>query len=121
MREFFHGWQRRTGFVLLVVTLAMTGLWCRSQFENDSILFFFAQRQYQFESSKGHCVRMSWKVGRGIHEWGWNSSQFHFPNLIIEERDFDHDFKSSAVPFWPAVLTLSVLSAYLIVWKPLRK
>ena len=39
MGDFFHGWTRKIGLVLLVMGVATAGLWLRSQFVSDCLHF----------------------------------------------------------------------------------
>jgi hypothetical protein len=120
MDTFFYGWPRKAGFVLLVMACVVVGFWYRSHYENDALLLALGNRQHEIQSGYDGLAWISWDILQGNEDGhtGWNSSQFHEPIMIIEQRDVDCRFEKVAIPFWPVVLTLTLLSACLILWKP---
>ena len=109
MREFFQGWRRKSGCVTLAMTLILFAGWMRSSQEFDQ---FWVQTQaacYFVESSDGG-IRAYWVYeSRRTRPYGWRSE-------VIRETRGDGTY----VRYSPLVLTLAALSAYLILWKPLK-
>ena len=99
MREFFHGWRRKAGCGLLLVSLVFMAAWMRSLVVSDHIeaLGVFAV------SNKGGFV-----IGpRDSDATFWNSLP------ISENPEVD-----LPIPFFIITIPLASLSAYLILWKP---
>ena len=62
MREFFSGWRRKAGCVLLAMAAVLFGMWIRSQVVFDTTTFMVWDRQHEVFSAAGrihggHSVR----------------------------------------------------------------
>ncbi|MDB5345633.1 MAG: hypothetical protein JWP89_4010 [Schlesneria sp.] len=139
MQTFFHGWRRKMGCVTLVMALACMGAWIRSLATTD--IFEFAKETattdiiYSFDCSIVWIkVHQEWPdVKTSFQEWD-----------TVPRTDYDF-FEDDRITWffrccgigvgkevagtndWPIyfivhystiTLPLTVLSAYLILWKP---
>jgi hypothetical protein len=116
MRAFFHSWRRTAGVATLVMAAVVAGLWLRTNFATDHIQFAAFQRNYLVVSHSGglewHIAplvtnevrRVPWKFG-----WGSVAKNWGDPVPILT---------APKLQYWMLVLPLTLLSAYLILWKP---
>jgi|SRR5579871_1662137 len=123
MVEFFRGWQRKTGCVLLMLALAMLGMWIRSTVVSDTIVFPSTLRNHSLKSS--HSL-LSWcTVERKADGFRWWSEILapddrKDPSLHLTEiREYAMLSKKriniSTTPYWAVTMPLIMLSAYLIL------
>jgi len=142
MGEFFNGWRRKTGCVLLVMAALLTGAWLRSYVFLDEISFHMLGTSGDIDSERGKLayirssLQSSSTVARYSHElkdldrgstwlsvydspatthWRWEYGGF----LFCESTN--HHSRVWAIPYWSFVLPISLLSAYLILWPGKRK
>ena len=141
MREFFHGWRRKAGCVLLVLACTLMGMWIRGRFYKE---------MYELRSDDQSEFEICF-TGTAIEcEYRWETSQtgafrdLHFANWITFPNEDPADrqtiFPESnsskwelslgsgdsaygkgnglIIPYSTSVLPLTLLSAYLILWKP---
>lgn len=110
MREFFCGWRRKAGCVTLVMALILFGGWMRSGQGFDQFWFQTQSTCYFVESSDGG-IRAFWVYERRrTRPYGWRTE-------LIHETRSDRTY----VRYSPLVLTLTAVSAYLILWKPRQR
>ena len=142
MCEFFHGWRRRVGCVLLVVACTLFGMWARSRVVIDRI---------EIHPNDTSTLSVQFDLDAIAFEHRWNESydppralppEFFkvTSNRIYGTQPLDilfsyqrggyvegssHGgtmsrgyFRSLEVPYLTSVLILVMLSAYLILWKP---
>lgn len=124
MREFFKGWRRKAGVVTLVMACALMVGWMRSRVRYDVVSFPFGDRQQLIQMTHGQ-----------VYWWGittiskakfrWLSGAPQTAALIDESRSGFRDDEGWAWRFreWKAshlniAISLTLLSAYLILWKP---
>jgi hypothetical protein len=126
MREFFRGWRRKAGAVPLMMACVLTVPWMRSYITSDLIIFAMRDRQHVVWSKSGQFrwysedVMMQWAYPRKwIRDYDPLTSRSLFPTVAMANPD-DDPFEIS-VPYWWFVLPLTILSAYLILWKPRKK
>ena len=132
MHEFFHGWRRKAGCALLIVVLALLGAWGRSWMILDRVVFNVFHRTQTIVTWNG---RITWWGTSRLGSNTWQSyvplpseSDVHGLPLVL---DAYYEFAASKRPetvnphihFLTATYTwcispLSMLSAYLILWKP---
>jgi hypothetical protein len=130
MQAFLHGWRRKGGVVLLVMACLATGLWVRTLFFADQFCFVIGDRKHYFNSGQSG---LSWlSVDRSlVVEW-----HMVIPAEDFETRHLDRPLTESLnevltiltdrginpacryLLYWWLVLPLTLLSAYLILWKP---
>lgn len=97
MREFFNDWRRKAGCVALVMACVVAGMWLRSQFYYDGVISWDNEVEDTVYSTNG-----------SLH---WSS--------VTREDLTIRTFRS--LPYWSIVLPLTLLSAYLLLWKPRPK
>jgi hypothetical protein len=125
MREFFHGWRRKVGCVALTFTLLLFVLWLRSLIKSESLTVAYGDRDHWITSSEGLVGWHSYPTD-GFAAMMLSLPQqwrhTHDPNIEVVAR-WGHDFD---VKWWrishvAMMLPLTLLSAYLILWKPRPK
>ena len=136
MREFFQGWRRKMGCVLLLVAAAFTGGWIRSLSVVDT--FGFVNGDPQSPIWIGSVDSTFVLVGRIPVDWTtipstlnlWETEPFVPDTELMPEGTqwsyryfrFGYGFNSFcqfvAIPYWMIVIPLITLSAGLIFWKP---
>ncbi len=135
MREFFHGWRRKFGVVTLVIACALAGIWIRSRAVEDVAAFTISDRLHMITSS---CGRLTWWACNGTggprHWLEWTADAIEQP----VPRDREHwvvatyfvpgsdDPERNRVSYWTLryysiAIPITLLSAYLILWKPRKK
>ena len=145
MSDFFKGWRRKTGMVTLVLACAFMGGWVRSRSTYDAWAIPSLGRVFGLQSKKTeiYCTCTWLTAGGDIsegHHWPrWSSFPIEpkNPNFIpFEDRihskfrlgEFEFVRASSdysgqsyimlTLPYWSAVLPLTILSAFLLLTKP---
>ncbi len=125
MLQFFHGWRRKAGIVTLVMACGLMGMWVRSQFRVDVVLYPGSMRQHEILSMRQTIYWWAWT--EVTPQWGaythTSPSERMRLSLLGEMR---LDPKSYGYVMWQAeyrdlVLSLALLSAYLLFWKPRKK
>lgn len=137
MREFFQGWRRKAGYATLVIAIAFTAGWIRSPRIHDDWSWQLGSTAHAVMSHRGtiYWIRAFglprknagpyWNMyaieeveagpdtwARAIEvEWRWDFLGFHAGAMIV----------SFILPYWSIVIPLTLLSAYLILWKPRPK
>ena len=147
MREFFRGWRRKLGYVALVMAICMLGAWARSRTIIDTIeirpnptsVFSarFALESMTFELSweEIHTGDRLLEIPKAVFNWA--SCEIHGspPQDLLpayrRARYFaaaSHSLGTStgavatlSMPYATSVLSMSWLSAYLILWKPRQR
>ncbi len=131
MREFFHGWRRKAGCVTLVLALVFMGAWLRSYIVEDRLAFTTGDFRHAISSFQGRVGWDRWLDSPPSVGVAW-SSEWRNLNMPIRARPTHFkarpgsilgklQFESRAVPYWPFAIPLTLLSAYLILWKPRKR
>ena len=126
MRDFFHGWRRKAGCVLLVVALVITLSWIRSLRSHESVGF-------------GNCFlwHSCGRIGivgfvppfSAIGALWWQSRMLDASDCQFQ-RDLPQCYISAGIlncpehvviAHWLLALPTSILSAYLLLWPLKRK
>ena len=146
MREFFRGWQRKTGLALLAMALLLTVAWFRSVGIRDRVVFDTYGIHHIVCSSEG---KLDWfryvdpNMGKVIPQWSSDNlapedqqKTFMLDGDVIrftnetnwrilgvgyragEEFEDRRCFRQWAVQYWLFILPLTLLSAWLILAKP---
>lgn len=146
MREFFKGWRRKCGCLALVLACLFMGAWIRSRNIEDEIYFPISKTQPVLVfSTQGYIVWGEFTDldpndlnGQPPH---WRSSQLDpklgtrepmfFQNpaftwrwwiyAIVEDVVPHKRFRFLVIPYWSITIPLTLLSAYLLLWKPRTK
>ncbi len=150
MRDFFHGWRRKAGVISLVTACVLMGLWFRSRHMRDSLQVRVADNvAYLFISNESELVWQSLRheptetiqlrrfavMKRTVSEN--RNYLYDRRRSVTTKEDYLHsvsfktiggswtvnDAKLAAwkIPDWCVVLPLTLLSGYLILWKPRRQ
>ena len=118
MRSFFHGWRRKAGVVSLLMACGLMVSWLRSYISEERFWIRMHDRCHVITHSHGRLEQISFDLakddGENIRSLGW-FSQKHTGNLFPQWH-FEPDYH--VVAHWLVVLPLTLLSAYLILWKP---
>jgi hypothetical protein len=117
MREFFRGWRRKVGVVALVMALLLMFGWMRSRVTHDWLQITVGTAHHQFESVGGYLHQrllfLGDRNGMAIRLFAWGTY------LISDDKDYLSPSTDHAVlPYWSITVPLTLLSAYLILWKP---
>ena len=96
MREVFHGWRRKVGCVALVVACVVTVGWLRSYYNQEELTVYRGQESYLLHSREGRLYWMREQISYGRFELGSTS-------------------------YVSIVLPPTLLSAYLLLWKPRQR
>jgi hypothetical protein len=146
MREFFRGWRRKAGCVALVMACALMGLWMRSTVTFDSVFFYFGSVRWGISSvdSRIWFLKSTPLSGESMATWfsqryqalfdpmknanvvwrndwgGFHIGRYH-RQLLNQTATGEFVADSCMIPYWCFVLPLTLLSAYLILWKPKKR
>ena len=148
MREFFRGWRRKLGCVALVMALAVMGIWMRSRQINDRLFLNQASSRIQYSIDtvrEGYCfercnlsegttfirdrrwISSVWDDNTAsgryseVH-WNWNAFGFATGDFVLLGNSaavFESNYL--IIPHWICTSPLTLLSAYLLLWKPRPK
>jgi hypothetical protein len=145
MREFFRGWRRKTGVITLVMATALWCGWMGSYSIADNISWCVSDNTMDmFMSAECNLTWQTTRNMRGVAGYPrWSSSVldprvttedpdeqytvWHFRCLGIEAGDCNFpdapggSFAFCTFPYWSIVIPLTLLSAYLILWKPRKR
>ena len=143
MREFFRGWRRKVGLVTLILAAAISTAWCRSLMVRDQFNQVSGSTMRQLISEGGSvcwstCGHFDDFLDSAMPESGWLSQpatdsnptgswdlspwQFNFAGFKFSQGKIGRSQSISwAVPYWSLACLLTLLAAYLILWKPKPK
>ena len=146
MIEFFHGWRRKAGVVSLVMALAMMGAWIRSRLLLDvaSVVTSDYQDMHELSSSRmGVMYTLTHfdftgeprRVRFASRKWDLPPGEDLLSGVPMKWRidlagfRFGKDFHPGngtgiaayVIPHWFPTGLLTLLSAYLILWKPRKR
>ena len=145
MREFFHGWRRKAGVISLVMACLLMAAWVRSLSIHDHFeLPIGTSLHYLLSRPSGlawgtetavpainYDAKFLWIAepmvssvntdpfaGMSKIHWRRDVGGFHFFTQIDEESII---VQWSVVPYWSLTMPMTLLSAYLILWKPRKR
>lgn len=147
MHTFFHGWRRKAGVLSLVIALATAGMWARSRvivdtFEirpNDTSVFAvqFHLRAFEVEHRWRELHTEDLFLSNRTQGFHWISNRIYGsePQQILPSYrrgryvagnshlrgTSEGEMATLTVPYSTSVLSLTLLSAYLILWKSRKK
>ncbi len=149
MREFFRGWRRKAGGLTLLIACVLVGMWIRSLVIWDDLLVMSADTRCDLNSERGR-FSIEWRRSdhEGALFTFWRNDTYENFDIRLL-RFLDDDAKSKfvwrldcigvsigtlspkmsddfemhfvVVSYWVAALPLTLLSAYLILWKPRKR
>ena len=135
MREFFKGWRRMAGCVALVMAILLGVSWIRSQSVADVVSTSIGPRGATLLVSLDGCIgwsvyerrepqRLTWEIkprsdlaglaNEPLVGWYWQLLGFRIGRSPILGT-------VATIPYWSLVVPLTMISAYLILWKPRPK
>lgn len=130
MRSFFHGWRRRIGCATLILALAAMGMWIRTFHVDDDLWISPSSHlTYTIKSKDSRVVLQEWQRPSDSTAVSFRSQPpSKLDTLLMGEVDWrwewhgfafgDHDslgVRLWTVPYWSIVLSLTLLSACLIL------
>ena len=129
MREFFHGWRRKVGCVTLVMALALNGAWIRSHVVYDNVTFVMGGQQQMIHLQRGEIIWWWWNLNGAPQKRGRvNIAHAHgedgIPDLWRNAASLAIDgqmIQGTSIPCLPFSFPLTLLSAYLLLWKPRKR
>ena len=106
MGDFFHGWRRKAGLLLLTLALGFFGLWCRSHLIvdelssrfNDGFKFYAEHGQIRVHRTYGLLTPSYVKKA----EWSWETrqiSKIHFNEEPPSQSTGTRSILICAVPY----------------------
>ena len=136
--RFFNGleWRQKMELAALIIALACIGEWMRSFVLEDEISLSIFGRLHVCDSAIGTIRWMAWD------DHGWlQSIEWHTGTIPLKETEWDsrmwesrvrqanesatfwgfnfqHSLRSWVIPYWPIVVLLTLLSAFLLLSKP---
>ena len=125
MREFFHGWRRKAGCFTLTMALALSSMWLRSSFVFDILDITPSEQRCQIASACGMIFAAVWHEDNPSYRRnGWQRielSGLNDPEATIEVALYSWQNFDWHIPYRSLILPLTLLSAYLILWKPRKR
>lgn len=135
MLEFFRGWRRKTGLALLAMTLLWAGIWICSLVNHDDVIIATTNQHHHLMSERGIITWMrlvDWRSQRPyFHSHRRPIFEFADTNRYLRRWRFlefecaigflqnGSKFVRYAIPYWSIVLPMTLLSALLLLRKPL--
>eukprot|EP00456_Euglypha_rotunda_P089583 TRINITY_DN9286_c0_g1_i4.p1 TRINITY_DN9286_c0_g1~~TRINITY_DN9286_c0_g1_i4.p1 ORF type:complete len:139 (-),score=3.17 TRINITY_DN9286_c0_g1_i4:19-435(-) len=124
MHTFFHGWRRKAGAVTLVMACLLCGMWIRSRVLIDFCETPLGDRVHSFGSFHGYLSWRSWNSNsnRG-NSWQTLPAQAISPEILLGLNldSLKHQTREWVIPHSWIAAPLTLLSAYLILWKPRKR
>ena len=127
--DFFKGWRRKAGLATLTMACVLMVGWMRSRVVSDEIMLTIHGRLHVIISENS---RFSWFGAYGfspISSVDWTSTVMPLPEpdsdshrsvyfWVVDARMPHQRVCQWIFPYWSLVLPLTLLSAWLILWKP---
>lgn len=127
MREFFSGWRRKVGCGALVMALVLMGGWIRSRVVQDQIILGANKRCHVVVSSRGYLrwfaiddespPFLSWRSGVYTDISNGKFLLATWRGTAVVHVYAGRDW---IVPYAFVAIPLTLLSAYLILWRNKR-
>lgn len=121
MRGFFNDWRRKVGCVLLVTACLLMGAWIRSYSFEDSFWFVRGNKCHLINSDHSELAWLSFDESGGNKFYGWDSRKYSTDGIANLATQWPHDTQSWVVHYWQILLPLTLLSAWLLLWKPRKR
>lgn len=109
------------GLVTLVMALAVCGAWNRSNRILDDFDFGVWTCQCGLVSCDGELYCFAWRRNPPLWRWAHTDlppERDYVLNAMRQARFFVKDGSGCKLDYWLIVLALTLVSAYLILWKP---
>lgn len=124
MPDFFRGWRRKIGCVMLVVASVLAVTWGRSFIIRDTIVFGLNGTGHYIVCTAGRIEWPTWWYADGhspMTGMDWISGPEMSQPWILSVSNNIPVVSTWIVSYWWLVLPCSMLSAYLILWKPRKR
>lgn len=130
MRDFFRGWRRKVGCVVLIMALLAVSAWIKSLYVQDMIAFDIANRTHFFVSNESHFFWVTLEGPPGPPPISWTSGRStRIPSTgdYVLRKTVVVVFAWSgikSIPYWTIVLPLTLLSTCPILlasWKQAKR
>lgn len=123
MKDFFHGWRRKAGVVTLGLACAVMGMWVRSLRSFDAAYFMMEGRQHAVYSVNASLNWSAWKHERDmeLNKLASQAMPAYDWWIVAAMPGGEYDYNEHgrwSIPNLSIVLPLTLLSAYLLLWKP---
>ena len=109
MGDFFKPWRRKIGIVTLMLACVFAAGWVRSQYKADVFIMPLN------ESSNGVISSRNGEIQWATAEFNHIGKPYE-PDGLTELKNLPTVLRS--VPYWPIVIPLTLLSAWLLLSKP---
>lgn len=129
MLQFFNGWRRKAGVVMLVVACVLMVAWVRTTVMSDQLLLSIGGRTYSIGSLRGGfflvCADQprdelwEWVTARD-EEMRQNLGNLSLPEVLADEFSHPECHYLFAHYLW-IVMSFTAVSAYLILGKPRKR
>lgn len=126
VHQFFHGWPRKAGCIVLLIAMALMGCWVRSRVVRDWLTITFRGEVHDVISFNGR-----------IHWWAsainlnkrtsiertcvFNETQIrqHMLTMRVWRAWMEQSQgREWIIPYWSIVLLATMVSGSLLFWKP---
>jgi hypothetical protein len=123
MREFFKGWRRKVGAVSLVVALLLIGGYIRSYLVVDSFHFPIKNRMHCLGSFYGYLSWAAYDAAPQDCFTGFRKTPAKRPTAMLLTMMLGSNtyVRQWAISYLWLATPVTLLSAYLILWKPRTK
>ncbi|MDB5347163.1 MAG: hypothetical protein JWP89_5540 [Schlesneria sp.] len=130
MREFFYGWRRKVGCLTLLMAMGLMGLWMRSRAMVEMILVRAGTRVHVALLIPGRVTWVSHRADTpGEDEWlqmpTAGMTTLDFEQIETDCRqDLAHSkqgYLELRMNLLAAIVPLTLLSAYLLLWNARKK
>ncbi|MDB5347284.1 MAG: hypothetical protein JWP89_5661 [Schlesneria sp.] len=144
MHTFFHGWRRKAGVITLAMACVVTCGWLRGRTHIDVVDYSMrfttvsitsSRRGVMWESDTRPSEYPNEASGfqyNVYEEHGWYEPHFlqieghvfGFAGFLFYWRETTADVVGGTLvnaPYWSIAVPLTLLSAYLIIWKPRKR
>ena len=121
MQTFFHSWRRKAGCVTLVMAILLAVSWVRSYVHHEGVAFSVFGRKHTFHVWNGDIVWLSHNPFGNPGTYAW--SDVISPDIALDFGTLPDSYGLIRwiIPHKVLVIPLTLISAYLIFWKPGKK
>ena len=121
MRDFFHGWRRKVGCVTLVIAILLTVSWVRSYMRHEGFAFSAFGRKHTVNVWNGYIIWLSHNPFGRPGPYAWSDAISPDVELDFGTLPDSYRLTRRIMPHKNFVIPLTLLSPYLILWKPRKK
>jgi hypothetical protein len=115
MHTFFYDWRRKAGVITLVIACVLMGLWMRSIDVHDELWI----GRHWFESKRGE---LDWRLFPLANPLEWRFHRIEPGPIGLVWKYSGPSYQEIVhISYCFIVLPLTLLSAYLILWKPRKR